>query len=215
MKSMWGRFSSNATAAFSAVQDATKDFRGINPSPSPGPAFSSYGGSGGSVGGSNYTDPSRRGSALGWSNDTWGSSTNKPLTTAAEASPWIRGNAPATSSTTLQGTRRQTAGGGDILGNNPWQTDSPTAIGPTNRTLEDEWRQSTAVDRSPANASLQPPLGGRPMYNTAPLAAPTPRYATSASSAPALTVPPVAGRQASPQATPSKEAPSDPLGVGL
>ncbi|KIM30967.1 hypothetical protein M408DRAFT_327880 [Serendipita vermifera MAFF 305830] len=205
MKSLWGRVSTNATAAFSAVQDAAKDFR----APVPGmnrDVFTGYSGStASSTGGPTGS------SALGW-----GSSSNDSWTTTNTAAP---ASAPATVRPKPQaGVLR-----GDSLSSNPWSTpveSSSTAANTRPRTLEDEWK-SVTVSRTPAvNQPSQP--SGHPLNSTV-FAAPTPRRVGTLSPADALSPSSPTNRQATPQQQqqqPQQQKPVeskpavDPLGVG-
>jgi hypothetical protein len=209
MKSMWGRLSTNATAAFSAVQDATKDFR---PAIQGGGVFTGY--TSGSAGGSGSgSHANRSGSALGWgNNDAWSISPASALNPTSAPS-WTNpltldtGSAPATIRPKPQvGVLR-----GDSLSSNPWSTPaSPSASSTTGkvRSLEDEWKSST-LSRTPAlNLPSQTTLGP-PLQNATIYAAPTPRHASS------LSPPPAADRRATPQQKGAEiKVDIDPLGVG-
>lgn len=154
MKSIWGRLSSNASAAFSAVQDATKDLRAAGPSGSG--SFGGYGGSG--------SNEPRRESALGWGNDGWGATTSSPLT--ASPSTWTASQEPAT-------IRPKPRVG--TLDGNPWATSAGT------KRLEDEWQ--TNITRPLGNSTFsQHPLEARssvPIVAPAPRHAPNTGLPTS------------------------------------
>jgi myotubularin-related protein 6/7/8 len=199
MKSIWGRLSSNANAAFSAVQDATKDYRGTS--------LTGYGGS-------TTTGSSRAGgSALGWGNDTWGATTSSPASaTVSVASPWSTPATTQTDTSTIRPTPRfRTI---DSLTGNPWSTPTPIAsVKP--RSLEEEWQTATVMRPPTIVAPSQAPLGGVLVEHNAPLAAPTPRHASALSPSSSLTVPLGSVRQTTLQDAPTQDKSSDPLGVGL
>jgi hypothetical protein len=202
MKSIWGRLSSNANAAFSAVQDATKDYRGTRSGGS-GDAFTGYGGS-------TTTGSSRAGgSVLGWGNDTWGATTSSPASaTVNVASAW---STTQSNPSTIRPKPR--VGTVDSLTSNPWSTPAPVAsVEP--RRLEEEWRTGTVMRPPTIIAPTQGPLGGILVGRDAPLAAPTPRRASALSPSSSLTVPLGSVRQA-PQEAPAQDKSGDPLGVGL
>lgn len=192
MKSLWGRVSTNATAAFSAVQDVAKDFR----PPIPGAnnnVFTGY-----SSGPTGSSAPSS-GSALGWgSNDGWSSTAT---------------SVPTSTPTTIRPKPQAGVLRGDSLSSNPWSApvQSPTTSSRP-RTLEDEWKTAT-VSRTPTLNLPPSQPGGQPLQNATVFAAPTPRRAGPLSPTDALSPSPSNSRGATPQQQESKSS-VDPLGVG-
>ena len=149
MKSMWGRLSTNASAAISAVQDATKEYRG------PGVGGSGYGGS--------SSNEPRRESALGWGSDGWGATTSSPVT--ASPSAWSATQEPAT-------IRPKPRVG--TLDGNPWAASAPVSTGTMKtKSLEEEWQSN--ISRPLANSAFsQHPLEAT---SSVPIVAPAPRHA--------------------------------------
>jgi len=210
MKSMWGRLSTNATAAFSAVQDAAKDFR--SPVSGVGGVFTGY--TNGPAGGTSASSDGNRRSTLGWAdNDPWSASPSSSSTrTPTSTSPWATPQHVHDASVAATVRPRPQAGllRSDTLSSNPWSTSaSPAAINTPSRvrTLEDEWK-SVALPPPALNTPSQV-TPGHPLQNSTIYASPAPRHASSLSPplpADRILDPPQKGAEIKPNI--------DPLGVG-
>jgi myotubularin-related protein 6/7/8 len=207
MKSMWGLLSTNATAAFSAVQDAAKDFRAPAPG---GGVFTGY--ASGSAGGSGVgSDGNRSGSALGWgNNDAWATTPTSALNPISTSS-WTnqRSTNESGSPTTIRPKPQVGVLRGDSLSTNPWSTPASPSTGSTTskvRTLEDEWKSATVSRMPTLNLPSSQTTSGQPLQNATIYAAPTPRHASS------LSPPLPADRRPTPEQ--KRIADIDPLGVG-
>ncbi|KAG8815278.1 hypothetical protein FRC17_000767 [Serendipita sp. 399] len=210
VRSMWGRLSSNASAAFSVVQDATRDFRasGSTPTSSGSEPFTRYGGSG--SGSSSITDGRGGGSALGWG-QSLAPATSSPATITGP-SPWSVNARTETNVNTIRPQPRLGSLGIQDLASNPWNTPSQTKSN-TNRTrtLEDEWESNTRASTTKINSSTATGI---------PIAAPVPRHAPNSTlpTSPALSdafTDKSGHTTPQPPLAPREDARSDPLGVGL
>ncbi|KAG8757599.1 hypothetical protein FRC14_001890 [Serendipita sp. 396] len=205
VKSVWSRLSSNATAAFSAVQDATRDFRApaTTVNNDGNDVFTRYGGSGSG-------SSANSGSALGWGETSF-PTTSSPLTTAG-SSPWSTNVRNETNTNTVRPKPRIGSLGVEDLASNPWNTSSQkTTTMSKTRTLEDEWESNTRTSTTSINTSVTTGV---------PLAAPIPRHAPNSALPSSSTLSDSLvdrSGQATPQQSPApkKEVRSDPLGVGL
>ena len=196
MRSLWGRVSTNATAAFSAVQDATKDLR----SPVPGTNSGVFTGYSNNPAGGNGSGGS---SSLGWGGtEAWGS-------TNTSAAP----SASSSISTTIRPKPQAGVLRGDSLSSNPWSTPvQAPATSSRPRTLEDEWKTATVSRTSTVGAPSQ---ADAHLLSSTVFASPTPRRAGTLSPTDVLSPPPSMSRRSTPQQKERESTASvDPLGVG-
>ena len=200
VQSLWGKVSSNASAAFSVVQDTAKDFQ---------ERLNQSGGAGNGEMGGRVGAPSNK-SVLGWQTDDpgWGTSTTYS-TTPATSNP-SHGGPSATLPSTIR----------DPHMANPWTVPAEASNPQQERRLEDVWQPSLAPRGRPSQLSAINSSTMPLSQPSGPVLAPTPRRASShgvslASDAPLtpeLVKPPDVATAAT---TRGAQSASDPLGVGL
>jgi len=198
VQSVWGKLSTNASAAFLAVQDTAKDFQ---------ERFNQSGGAGNGEMVERVDGPSSNKSALGWLTDEPGWGTSTTYSTVPAASNASRGGVSATMPSTMR----------DTYMANPWAVPAETSNPQRTRRLEDEWRPSPVSQESPLQPSQVSSSTMPVSHPSDPVLAPTPRRASSKpiSLAPEAPLTPGPVKPPDGAVTAGTQSASDPLGVGL
>lgn len=193
MRSMWGRFSSNATAALSAVQDAAKDFKGLS---------LSAGGTGDGQGG----ELKSRDEIGVWGEEPQDQHEQRPSSPRGTGNAYTLGS----SSTNPWSTTKARPNIPSMFLDNPWNT--TRSPGPEPPRSLPAMETSDLSSTLPIDPTIALPAAGRPPIGISATrsTSTSPGTGTLTSSRPLLTPPAVA------ETPPEQPAPSsDPLGVGL